>query len=626
MSDRISRFREPRGLARVYGILELSAIPLLSILAVLNVPAYFFKSFHIHQWACLIYALTLSSTFIFVKPKRYVEESVPTYDLIFSILALVSFAYLGIFYEEIMIEVGLLKPGRILLGTIAIILTLEAIRRVAGYAFLLIVVFFIFLALFLSYLPLGLKSISWKSLANYLYVDPQGIIGVPVIVSSTVVLVFILFGQVVGKIGLAEFFNDFSSALLGKYRGGQAKVAVVASSLFGMISGSAVANVVTTGTFTIPMMKRAGYRPYFAGAVEAVSSTGGQIMPPIMGASAFIMATFLGIPYAKVAISAIIPAILYYLAVFFQVDPEAARMNLRGMDREKLPNISSTLRKYWIVCAPFLLLIYLLFFKRMDAEYAGVYVIAFSLLLGLFVLKNLRLKNLFPIFSECGKLFIEICITCAGAGILIGILSVTGLAFSFSSLLVKLSHGKLLPLLFLTALGCAILGMGMPAVGSYLLMVTLAAPALIQLGVQPIVAHFFVFYYAVLSFLTPPVCLAAYAAAAIAEDSMLKTAYQAMKLGIVAYIVPFIFVFKPTLLFLGSPLEIIETFIFGVVGVWIMACGVEGFLFRNLGVLQRVILFLSGLTVLIPGITYDILGLTISLPIIVYEWIQRRKV
>ncbi|MCX7857496.1 MAG: TRAP transporter fused permease subunit [Deltaproteobacteria bacterium] len=625
--ERISRFREPKGILRVIGNLTLCGVPLLSILAILNLPAYFSLSFHLHQWVAIIYGLTLSSTFIFVRASRKIRsENVPLYDIIFSAVSLFCFFYLGILYEEIMIEVGLLKTHRILLGVLAITVTLEAIRRVAGYAFLFIIIFFILLALFLSNLPLGLKGVSWKNLSNYLYVDPQGIIGVPVIVSSTVVLVFILFGQMINKIGLGDFFNDVATSLLGKYRGGQAKVAVFASSLFGMISGSAVANVVTTGTFTIPLMKKAGYRPFYAGAVEAVSSTGGQIMPPIMGASAFIMATFLGIPYAKVALAAIVPAILYYFAVFVQVDLEAAKLNLKGMEKGKIPSLLGTLKRSWIISLPFFLLIYLLFVKKLEAEHAGIYTTGFAFVLGYLVLKKLRIRSIFPVLSECGKFFIEIAITCAGAGILIGVLSITGLAFSFSTLLVNLAGGKLIPLLLLTAGGAVILGMGMPATGSYLLMVTLAAPALIQLGIEPILAHFFVFYYAVLSFLTPPVCLAVYAAAAIAEDNMLKTAYQAMKLGIVAYIVPFIFIFKPSLLLVGSFLEILESILFGIIGVTILAIAVEGYLFRELKIWVRTLLFFSGLTVMIPGIIYDILGLSISVPVIVYEFLQRRRV
>lgn len=625
-SERVSRFREPRGIFGVYGYFMLFSIPLLAVIAILNLPAHFSMSFHLHQFVSFIYGLTLSSAFVFLRASRKIKgESVPFYDIIFSFLSLFSFFYLGFFYDEIMIEVGLLIPHRILLGILAVLLTLEAIRRVAGYAFLIIIVFFIILALVLSKLPFGLKGISWRELANYLYVDPQGIIGTPVIVSSTVVLIFILFGQMIGRIGLGDFFNDVATSLLGKYRGGQAKVAVVASSLFGMISGSAVANVVTTGTFTIPLMKKAGYKPSFAGAVEAVASTGGQIMPPIMGAAAFIMATFLGIPYAKVAISALVPAILYYIAVFVQVDLEAEKLGLKGMEKEKIPPLGRTLGKNWLISLPFLLLIYLLFFRRVEAEFAGVYTTAFAFFLGCLVLRKIKIGTILSVFADCGKFFTEICITCAGAGILIGILSITGLAFSFSSLLVKLSGGKVIPLLLLSAMGCVILGMGMPAVGSYLLMVTLAAPALVQLGIDPLLAHFFVFYYAVLSFLTPPVCLAAYAAAAIAEASMLRTALSAMKLGIVAYLVPFIFVFKPSLLLVGSAVDILESILFGIIGVVILAIAVEGHLFEKLGFWTRILLFLSGLTVMIPGVTYDILGLSFSVPIILYRFLQKRR-
>ena len=311
-------------------------------------------------------------------------------------------------------------------------------------------------------------------------------------------------------------------AFMGRFRGGPAKVAVVASSLFGMISGSAVANVATIGVFTIPLMKKAGYKPYFAAAVEAVSSTGGAIMPPIMGAAAFIMATFLGIPYSKVALAAAIPAIFYYVAVFIQVDLRAARENLKGMPKEELPKFWNVLKKNWPFSIPFLVLVYTLFVMWMEAEIAGLISIIVTVLLG-FLLRGrtgMDLKKLLWMFRDAGKGLLEVGVTCAGAGLIIGVLSITGLAFMFSAFLISMAKGNVFLLLLLSAIGAGILGCGMPVTAVYLLMVVLTAPALVEMGISPLLAHFFVFYYGVLSFLTPPVCLAAYAAASIAGSNM----------------------------------------------------------------------------------------------------------
>jgi TRAP transporter 4TM/12TM fusion protein len=388
-----------------------------------------------------------------------------------------------------------------------------------------------------------------------------------------------------------------------------------------------VANVVTTGSVTIPLMKKTGYPPHFAGAVEATASSGGQIMPPIMGAAAFLMATFLGIPYEKVAMSAALPAVLYYMAVFIQVDLEAAKNGLKGLPSEMLPKLFVVFRMRWPFLIPLFVLIYALFIRMIEADRAGLYATA-----SVFFICCLRredrldLKRIAKILKETGEGMLEVGVICSAAGLIIGIVSLTGLGFTFSQALVSLAGGSTFLLLILGAAGAIILGMGMTVTAAYLLMVILIAPALIQLGIAPLNAHLFVFYFAVMSFLTPPICLAVYAAASLADADMMKTAFQAIKLGVAAYIVPFLFAYHPSLLLQGNILEIIHATITAMIGISLVAIGIEGFLFRELNWLKRVLLILGGLGCMIPGWKSDLIGLALGIPIVILEWKANRLV
>ncbi|HSB03601.1 MAG TPA: TRAP transporter fused permease subunit [Thermodesulfobacteriota bacterium] len=624
------RFRQLQGLSKQYGDLVLTLIPVIGIVGVLNVPSHFRIFLHLQQFIALLFGLVLGSAFILLPFKKGASLArLPWYDLFFSLLSIVAGLYIAVHYKTIMVDVGIIQTERVVLGICAVLLTIEASRRVVGLPFIVIILVFIFYALFASHFPgkLYTRAIAYDNLATYLYLDPQGVLGIPLEVAATIVLVFLLFGQTISSVGVSRLFNDLAFALMGKYRGGPAKVAVFASSLFGMISGSAVANVATIGVFTIPLMKKAGYRPYFAGAVEAVSGTGGQIMPPIMGAAAFIMATFIGVPYAKIALSALIPALLYYIAVFIQIDLRAGKGNLHGLPAQELPKVREVLRDNWPFSIPFLVLVYTLFILWMEAESAGLISILATIILGFLMRKRtgLHLKTLPVILRDAGKGLLEIGVTSAGAGLIIGVLSITGLAFTFSSVLVSLAKGSVFLLLLLSAIGASILGMGMTVTASYLLMVVLAAPALVEMGISPLLAHFFVFYYGVLSFLTPPVCLAAYAAASIAGANMTQTAFQAMRLGIAAYLVPFIFAFRPALLLEGSIAAVLEACITAAMGVSFLAIGIEGFLFRPIQIWKRIVLMIGGFLTMIPGIIFDAVGLCMVLPILFLEWRWRRK-
>ncbi|OGP65910.1 MAG: hypothetical protein A2169_14605 [Deltaproteobacteria bacterium RBG_13_47_9] len=624
------RFRKLSGILGYWEDILLILVPAIGVISILNLPLYFGLSFYIQQYLAIFFGLIMALVFILVPFKKGVPmDRLPWYDFIFSMLGLVVGLYLAIYYKEIVVELGLLVPQRIVLGTIAIVFVLEASRRLLGWPFLTIVLLFIFYALFSFLFPGGLygRGVSWSRLATFLYLDPQGILGIAIEVSATIVFAFVFFGQALFKTGGGQFFTESAMSLMGRYRGGPAKVAILASSLFGTMSGSAVANVVTTGSVTIPLMKKTGYPPYFAGAVEATASCGGQIMPPIMGAAAFIMATFLGIPYVKIAISATIPAILYYLAVFIQVDLEAAKNGLKGLPSDMLPKLRVVFRKGWPFFIPLSVLIYSLFIWMLDADKAGLYAVASVFLIGFFLKENrLSFKRMMAIFKETGEGMLEIGVISAAAGLIIGITSLTGLGFTFSQTLVSLSGGSTIILLILAAIGAIILGMGMTVTAAYIFMVILIAPALTQLGMAPLNAHLFVFYFAVMSFLTPPICLAVYAAASLAGADMMKTAFQAIKLGIAAYIIPFLFAYHPSLLLQGNILEIIHAVLTAVIGISLIAIGAEGFLFRKLNWVKRVFLILGGLGCMIPGWSSDVIGLVIGIPIILWEWKKNQVV
>jgi TRAP transporter 4TM/12TM fusion protein len=620
--------RNLTGFPRTIADILLVLIPLTAIVGVLDLPSYFKISLFLEQYVALIVGFMLAATF-FLVPGKKGNNKLPFYDVIFALISLVIGLYVCVNFKQIGIDIGILKMERIILGTLAVVLLVEASRRHVGIVFVIIACVVIGYALFAGYMPAGLrtKSIPFSNLMTYLYLDSNGILGVPIMIGCTLVLVFILFGTVINAIGVDKLFNDFALAVTGKYRGGPAKASVFASGLFGMISGSAVANVVTTGSFTIPLMKRMGFSPQFAGAVEAVSSTGGLIMPPIMGAAAFLMATYIGIPYRDVAIAAFVPAILYYFAVFVQVDSRAAKKGLKGLEKSQIPKIRDVFRVNWPFVIPFLVLGYTLFVLWMEPESSGLMSIGACLVLAFIMKKRtgITFKKVFIMLKTAGSGLLEIGVTCGVAGIIIGTLSITGLGFSFSSLLVNLAQGNLFLLLLLAAIGASILGMGMTVTASYLLIAAIAAPALQKMGVQPLLAHFFVFYYGVLSFLTPPVCLACYAAASLAGTSMLKTAGQAMKLAVVAYLVPFIFAYKPALLLQGSIVEIVEAIVFAAVGVYFLARALEGYLFRPLGPVQRIVLAIGGVVIMVPGYAFDLIGILISIPIILYEWKQAKS-
>lgn len=619
------------------------AIPVAGAFFVMDGPFHLGWSIQQAQYLGLFLGLVLAGVFLTVPFNSKAGSSrVPWYDCVLSALGFTVGVYIAVFYEEILFKLGQPEPGRLVMGGLAIVIVLEATRRMAGWILPAIALFFILYARFADLAPgdFASSATDWPKLVNYLYADTNGLFGMPVAVAAVIVLGFIFFGQVLFAIGAADFLSNFSTALLGRYRGGPAKMAVVASGLFGTISGSAVSNVATTGVFTIPLMKRTGYRPHVAGAVEAVASTGGQLMPPIMGAAAFLMAEFLRIPYAEVVRAAILPAILYYIVLFVQVDLEAVKHGLRGLSEKELPSLVGSLKSSWLFLIPLGMLCYALFFAMYSPGKAGFSAAFLALILG-FVRPSLWPKLstwLLRLLESTGRGILEIGVISALAGFVIGSIQVSGLAFNLSSALVNLAQENVFALLGLTAVASIVLGMGMPTTAVYIMLAVLVAPALTELGIPALAAHLFIFYYGMLSMISPPICMAVYAGSAIAGANFWKTGFQAMRLGVIAYVLPFLFVFSPALLLNGPPVEVMVAVVTASVGSFLLAVAVTGHLVSELSAAKRTLLGLSAICLLIPmgigggimlgpfglGWSTDILGAIIALPILLREWQTRR--
>ena len=496
-----------------------------------------------------------------------------------------------------------LRPPDLVLGTIFILLVLEATRRCIGLAMPLTALSFVVYALFFT-------NVRPESLIEVNYLTTEGIFGIPLSVSATYVILFILFGAFVERSGTGKLFMDSSMSVAGHTAGGPAKVAVITSGLFGTISGSAVANVMTTGTFTIPMIYRLGYRPAFAGAVEAVASTGGQIMPPIMGAAAFVMAEFLGASYLEVATFALIPAVLYYVAVFFAVHFEAKRLGLMGVPKEELPKFFDVIKARGHLFIPLIIIITVLFmgYSAPMAALAGIMSVVPIALLRATTRKDISLSMIIGSLEDGAKGTLAIAMACACAGIVIGVLAQTGLGLDFTTLVLNAAQSNIYYALGLTMIAGIILGMGLPTTPAYIIQVALLVPALIKLGIVEQAAHLFVFYFAILSAITPPVAMAVYAAVGISKSPLWETGWAAVKLGATGYIVPFMFAFSPALLMIG-PWDIVTVAITtALIGVICLASSLHGFLLVNLIWAERSMLFLAAILLIKPGPTTDAIG------------------
>lgn len=591
------------------------------------------------QYLAGMLAIAMPLVFLHLPARREKERAgpVPWHDIVAAGLSAIGAAYMAVRYP-ILSELVPIRPtdGTVVAAVMAV-LFIEGLRRTTGLALTGVVVGFLVLALVGHRLPgvLAGRPVDLGGLLYYLVWDSTAILGVPMKIVTTIVIAFVFFGQALLRSGGSTFFTDISMALMGRYRGGPAKISVLASSLFGTISGSVVSNVVTTGVITIPMMKQSGFRPYIAGAVEAVASTGGQLMPPVMGVAAFLMAEFLEAPYREVALAALIPALLYYAALFIQTDLEAAQSGMRRVDEKRIPNAMRALRSGWFFAVPFVVLIGALFWLNYSPETAALLASAVILVAGVlfpFQGKRMGVRDLVAMLRVTGLSVLDLFMIGAAAGMVIGVLNATGLGFGLTLSLVQLAGGNLFQLLVLTAVVCILLGMGMPTVGVYILLATLVAPALIEMKINPMAAHMFIFYYGMLSMITPPVAIGAFAAANLAGASPMRTGFAAMRLGWTAFVIPFLFVFSGTLLMQGDPGRIVIDFVAAILGVWLVSIGLAGYFMRPVGLLRRFAFAISGLLALIPAGAFpgavwtDIVGVLGGIALVSWEIVWRRRI
>jgi TRAP transporter 4TM/12TM fusion protein len=606
--------------------------PIVGLVAILDIPFYITgTSIFIQQYLALFWGLICSLIFLTLPAKKgSPREEVPWYDVILSVASICLGLYVTLFYRMILLTLGVIDPTRVVLGIIAVIIVLETTRRLEGWPLTIIILCFIFYALFSNYFPgiLHSRAVPWRRLAIQLYLGADSLFGTPLKMAVMVVFAYVLFGGFLSNTGGSDFFVGIANSLFGRRRGGAAKAAVVASMLLGGFSASAVGNVATIGVITIPMMKKAGYPAIFAAAVEAVSGTGDLIVPPIMGTAAFIMPEFLGVPYGTVAIAALVPGILYYLGDFMQIDLRAAKMGLNPLPPGEIPKLKQVFQKGWYFLVPIGLLIYTIFVLFLRPEMAALVSIAGLLIMVVFSKEKrqvFRINNLLRIVQGSCRFMLEITVVCAAAGFIVGLVTYTGLGYSLSIFLVQLSGGSLLILAILTAVASTILGMGMPVTPCYVLLATVAAPAMVNLGVSPLLAHLFVYYFGTFSFLTPPVCLAVYVAASIAEAPVITTGYQSMKLAIAGYLVPFFFLYKPGLALLGSPTHVALSVIEGTLATILIAMAVEGYFKRLMNWFERLALLIAGLCLFSPGWETDIVAIVIAVPVLYLHWVRSRQ-
>ena len=529
-------------------------------------------------------------------------------DGVMLILSISAVAYIFLNHDYVLDRfayVDDLRPLDLILGTALIIVTLEATRRVIGLALPFTAVAFLVYAL-------AIDQISYGQLIDQMYLTTEGIFGIPLNVSATYMVLFILFGALVEHSGTGKLFRDFSLALAGSSAGGPAKVACVTSAMFGTVSGSSTANVMTTGAFTIPMMKKIGYRPAFAGAVEAVASTGGQIMPPIMGAAAFVMAEFLAVSYLTVVSIAIVPAILYFAAVFFAVHFEAKRTGLKGLPKPDLPRLATVLKTRGHQFLPLAVIVGVLLsgYSPPYAALCGLLSVLPVALLGKTTRRDISWRTIFDSLITGIRNTLVVAGACASAGIVIGVIAQTAIGIEFTQLIASgFIGGNIVLALILTAAAGILLGMGLPTTPAYIVQAALLAPALVKLGVAREAAHLFVFYYAILSVITPPVAISLYAANSLSGAGLWESGIAAVKLAATGYIIPFMFVFGPPLLLIGSWGNIAWTAVTALIGVICLASSLHGYLLLPIKLLLRFVLFISAIALIAPGLESDLAGL-----------------
>ncbi|MGI6029575.1 MAG: TRAP transporter permease [Candidatus Heteroscillospira sp.] len=671
--DKESSYRNklPRPLAVFIGIILTVFSVFQLVTSIYPIPAQLLRAYHLCAVLVLVFLL-------FPAKKGMRKDIIPWYDWLLALLALAVTMYIPIRWDYLVSIQGIYNTSETVVGIIGILLIMEACRRVVGVPIMVIVSMFLIYVLFGHMLPAGNlfthRKISLARAANYMFFTTEGVFGTPIGVSATYIFLFILFGSFLEKTGVGKLFIDFANAIAGKRVGGPAKVAVISSALQGTVSGSSVANTVSTGSFTIPAMKKLGYKPEFAGAVEAAASTGGQLMPPIMGAAAFLMAETTGIPYSRVVLSAVIPAILYFSGILISVHHEARKCGLKGMDPEDIPSVKHLFSERGHLLMPLVFMIYILA-TGMTPAYAALGAILSSLMaysihwwaiipIG-FMLVCLQMNLLAIQWIALGSIAIwvvvmlirretgfspmdilealqngarnvlAVAVACAMAGMIVGSVTMTGLGLKFANALAALAGNNLLLMMFFTMLACILLGMGVPTTANYLITSTICAPAIISMLMSrqglseatlaiTMSAHLFVFYFGIIADITPPVALAAMAGAAIAKGEPFKTGVNATRIAIGAFIVPYIFVLNPAMLMIDvNFFEIISTVITALVGMYAVSGGLAGFVQDKCTAVERLALVAGGLCMIKPGYITDVIGLAVTAAVI---FIQLRRV
>jgi TRAP transporter 4TM/12TM fusion protein len=602
-----SRYQEPTGAIKVVvGILG-AALTLFQIYTAQ------FGLLVSNKQRSVMLAFGLALTFLLFPSRLRKNAKIGLVDILFAIGGFTTAIYILVVFDELALRQGWPTQTDFIMGLLTIIFVTMAAVRLTGWILPCICLFFLGYCYFGQWIPgrFGHRGFSVISIVRHMYLSTEGIFGLPLGVVSEFIYLFIFFGIILTVTGVGKFFIDLALAVMGRTRGGPAKVAVIASGLFGTINGSSVANVVGTGTFTIPLMKSIGYKPYFAGATEAAASTGGQLMPPIMGAAAFIMAEFLGVSYLTVALAAALPAVLYYIAVLASVHIEAVKNDLKGLPADQIPSLKAILLKNGYMMVPIPLIIFALV-MGFTPTMAALWAIYISLILPLFRKETrYKLKDLYAMLGKGATAALELIGTCAIIGFIIGASSLTGFGLKLAGALVEFSGGHLLPLLFLTMIASLILGTGIPTTGTYIMMALVTAPALKLLKVEPIAAHLFVFYYGIISDITPPVALAAMVAAGLAGAPFWKTGVTATKLAAAGFIIPYIFVINPDLLLRIGHLHLVHTtfiVVTAIIGVIGLAAVVENFFYIAMKFYERVLLLAAALLLISPQYLHSVIG------------------
>ena len=563
--------------------------------------------------------------------KKHVRPNyIPWYDIVILLAGAIPFFYCALNAHSIIKLAARVTrdPKMVVMAVVAILAYMELCRRCVGIPILCVV------SILLIY---AFSNVRFGKVIYDLFYTTTGIMSTPINVCAKYIVVFIIFGAFLERTGISNFFINLANSVAGASSGGPAKVAVISSALCGMVSGSSVGNTVTTGSVTIPMMKKTGYKPEFAGAVEAAASTGGQIMPPIMGAAAFLMAEYMGIPYGQVALKAILPAVLYFTGIYIAVHLEAKKLGLKGIPRNELPRLRELLPRVYLLL-PLIVLVWLVATNKRTMQFSAAVAILITILVGLFnnlVTKmtgsgdtsdNLTVAKFIDALEAGAKSCVTVAVACAMAGLVAGSITSTGLASKLITAVVTISRGNIMIALLLTMLCCIVLGMGVPTTANYCIMASTCAPILITIGVPQVAAHFFVFYFGIVADITPPVALAAYAGSAIAKAPPMKTAFNASKLAIAAFIVPYIFALNPAMLFVDTTaVQVVMVIITSFVGMFGVAGALNGFLFRPMNPLVRILFAAGGLLMMYPGTLTDVIGIVIFALAFAWQYLGSRR-